>query len=63
MQKSCKNGAIIDANQQHLALNMEKTRITHLNDGFTFLGHRLVRKRGPRGTMRVVQGGTGLEVQ
>lgn len=38
----------------HLTLNMEKTHITHVNDGFTFLGHRLIRKRGPRGTMRVV---------
>jgi group II intron reverse transcriptase/maturase len=37
-----------------LALNMEKTHITHVNDGFTFLGHRIIRKRGPRGTMRVV---------
>lgn len=37
-----------------LTLNMEKTRVTHVNDGFTFLGHRVVRKRGPRGTMRPV---------
>jgi group II intron reverse transcriptase/maturase len=37
-----------------LALNMEKTHITHVNDGFTFLGHRIIRKRGPRGTMRPV---------
>ncbi len=38
----------------NLTLNMEKTHITHVNDGFTFLGHRIVRKRGPRGTMRPV---------
>jgi len=38
----------------HLTLNMEKTHITHVNDGFTFLGHRIIRKRGPRGTMHVV---------
>ena len=33
---------------------MEKTHITHVNDGFTFLGHRIIRKRGPRGTIRPV---------
>ena len=32
-----------------LTLNMEKTHITHVNDGFVFLGHRIIRKRGPRG--------------
>jgi len=37
-----------------LKLNMEKTRITHVNDGFVFLGHRIIRKRGPRSTMRTV---------
>ena len=37
-----------------LTMNMEKTHVTHVNDGFTFLGHRIVRKRGPRGTMRPV---------
>ena len=37
-----------------LTLNMEKTHVTHVNDGFTFLGHRIIRKRGPRGTMRAV---------
>ena len=37
-----------------LTLNMEKTHITHVNDGFTFLGHRIIRKKGPRGTMRPV---------
>ncbi|MCP4165497.1 MAG: group II intron reverse transcriptase/maturase, partial [Chloroflexi bacterium] len=37
-----------------LTLNMEKSHITHVNDGFVFLGHRIIRKRGPRGRMRVV---------
>ena len=37
-----------------LTLNMEKTHITHVNDGFTFLGHRIIRKRGVRGMMRPV---------
>ncbi len=37
-----------------LTLNMEKTHITHVNDGFVFLGYRIIRKRGPRGRMRVV---------
>ena len=37
-----------------LTLNMEKTHITHVNDGFVFLGHRIIRKRGPRGSMRPV---------
>jgi RNA-directed DNA polymerase len=37
-----------------LTLNMDKTHITHVNDGFTFLGHCIIRKRGPRGTMRPV---------
>jgi hypothetical protein len=37
-----------------LTLNMEKTYITHVNDGFVFLGHRIIRKRGPRGRMRPV---------
>ena len=31
-------------------LNMKKTHITHVNDGFVFLGHRIIRKRGPRAT-------------
>lgn len=42
------------AKKLHLTLNMEKTRVTHVNDGFVFLGHRIIRKRGPKGTMRVV---------
>ncbi len=33
---------------------MDKTHITHVNDGFVFLGHRIIRKRGPKGNMRVV---------
>ena len=37
-----------------LTLNMAKTHITHVNDGFVFLGHRIIRKRGPNGTMRPV---------
>ena len=37
-----------------LTLNMEKTHITHVDDGFVFLGHRIIRKRGPRGNMRPV---------
>ena len=43
-------------NKLKLKLNMEKTHITHVNDGFTFLGHRLIRKRGPKGNMRIVSG-------
>ncbi len=38
----------------HLTLNMDKTHITHIDDGFTFLGHRIVRKRGPTGRRRPV---------
>ena len=37
-----------------LTLNMEKTHITHVNDGFIFLGHRIIRKRGSSGRMAVV---------
>ena len=37
-----------------LTLNMEKTHITHVNDGFVFLGHRIIRKRGSNGRMGVV---------
>lgn len=37
-----------------LTLNMDKTHVTHVNDGFVFLGHRIIRKRGPRGRMRTV---------
>jgi len=37
-----------------LTLNMDKTFITHVDDGFTFLGHRIIRKRGPTGRKRPV---------
>lgn len=37
-----------------LTLNVEKSHITHVNDSFVFLGHRIIRKLGPRGTMRAV---------
>ena len=33
---------------------MDKTHITHVNDGFIFLGHRIIRKRGSAGRMAVV---------
>ena len=36
-----------------LTLNMEKTHITHVNDGFVFLGHRIIRKRNRKGEMRI----------
>lgn len=39
-----------------LTLNMEKTHITHINDGVIFLGHRIIRKLGSKGNMRVVTG-------
>ena len=39
-----------------LTLNLDKTHVTHVNDGFVFLGHRIIRKRGDRGHMRVVTG-------
>jgi len=39
-----------------LTLNMDKTNITHINDGFNFLGHRIIRKRGSKGNMVVVTG-------
>lgn len=37
-----------------LTLNMEKTHVTHVNDGFVFLGHRIIRKRGAHGRMSIV---------
>lgn len=37
-----------------LTLNMEKTHITHVNDGFVFLGHRIIHKRGSNGRLTVV---------
>lgn len=33
---------------------MDKTKITHVNDGFIFLGQRIIRKRSRYGEMRVV---------
>lgn len=33
---------------------MEKTAITHVNDGFTFLGHRFIRKPRDNSDMRVL---------
>ncbi|WP_438454496.1 hypothetical protein [Vibrio alginolyticus] len=41
-------------NKRKFTLDMEKTQITHVNDGFVCLGHRLICKRGPKGSMRVV---------
>jgi RNA-directed DNA polymerase len=41
-------------NNLKLQLNMEKTAITHVNDGFTFLGHRVIRTRGSKGSMRTI---------
>lgn len=37
-----------------LTLNMGKTHITHVDDGFVFLGHRIIRRRGSNGRMSVV---------
>jgi len=37
-----------------LTLNMDKTHITHVDDGIVFLGHRIIRKRGSNGRMSVV---------
>lgn len=37
-----------------LRLNMDKTRITHVNEGFIFLGYRIIRKRSRYGDMRVL---------
>jgi len=36
-----------------LTLNMEKTHLTHVNDGFVFLGHRIIRKPRRQGGMGV----------
>ena len=33
---------------------MDKSHITHVDDGFVFLGHRIIRKRGSNGRMSVV---------
>jgi RNA-directed DNA polymerase len=37
------------ASELHLSLSMEKTRITHLNDGFDFLGFTIRRNMGHNG--------------
>lgn len=37
-----------------MEFDMDKTHMTHVNDGFTFLGHRIIRKRGSKGTMRPI---------
>ncbi|MGA8157540.1 MAG: group II intron reverse transcriptase/maturase, partial [Rhodoplanes sp.] len=37
-----------------MELSMEKTHITHVDDGFVLLGHRIIRKRGANGHMSVV---------
>lgn len=29
-----------------LTLNMDKSLITYVDDGFVFLGHRIIRRRG-----------------
>jgi RNA-directed DNA polymerase len=36
----------VSGRSAELTLNMEKTHITHVNDGFVFLGHSIIRKRG-----------------
>lgn len=35
-------------------MNMDKTHITHVNDGFVYLGHRIIRKRRAHGRMSVL---------
>ena len=37
-----------------LTLNMDKTHITHVDDGFVFLGHRIICRRGSSGRLSVV---------
>src|SRR5262249_13888787 len=37
------------ASELHLTLSMEKTRVTHLNDGFDFLGFTVRRSMGHNG--------------
>jgi RNA-directed DNA polymerase len=34
-----------------LTLSEEKTKVTHITEGFTFLGYWIIRSRGRRGTM------------
>lgn len=37
-----------------LTMNIEKTHITHVDDGFIFLDQQIIRKHGPRGVKRSV---------
>jgi RNA-directed DNA polymerase len=37
-----------------LTLTIEKTPTTVVNDGFVFLGYRIIRRCAPKGNMRVV---------
>ena len=34
-----------------LTLSEEKTKVTHITEGFTFLGYRIIRSMGTRGKM------------
>ena len=34
-----------------LTLDMDKTHISHVNDGFVFLGHQIIQKCGPKGNI------------
>ena len=36
-------------NQMKLTLSEEKTKVTHITEGFTFLGYRIIREVGERG--------------
>jgi RNA-directed DNA polymerase len=38
-------------NQMGLTLSEEKTKVTHITEGFDFLGYRVIRERGRKGTM------------
>jgi group II intron reverse transcriptase/maturase len=42
------------SSELHLTLSMEKTRITHLNNGFDFLGFRIQRTMGHKGMVTKV---------
>lgn len=49
-----------------LRQNMDNTRITHVNDGFIFLGHRIIRKRSRYGdslfhALKSIEGGRAWE--
>jgi len=44
----------LSGRQAEIDAELEKTHITHVNDGFVFLGHRIIRKRGSHGRMSVV---------